>query len=220
MKVVLISDTHLKTDLSNLEPADLLIHAGDFSMSGTIQETIKFNQHLTAIRDRYKYGIYLCGGNHDFIMEQQRGLAVGLLTACTYLCDEEAVIDGVKFYFTPYVPNLPRWAFHKNSEGLTRAFASIPDDTNFLVTHGPPHKILDEVPVRGWNQFGGDVEGDPVGSVELFDRVMQLKDLKYQTFGHIHESYGEKFFNGVHFINASICDEYYKAVNKPIVVEL
>jgi hypothetical protein len=37
--------------------------------------------------------------------------------------------------------------------------------------------------------------------------------------GHIHCSYGQKNFNGVEFLNASVLDERYDYANKPIVVD-
>ena len=40
------------------------------------------------------------------------------------------------------------------------------------------------------------------------------------VFGHIHEGYGERFLGGIHFVNASLCDERYRSVNAPVVVDL
>jgi hypothetical protein len=37
--------------------------------------------------------------------------------------------------------------------------------------------------------------------------------------GHIHCSYGQKNFNGVEFLNASVLNERYEYENKPIVVD-
>jgi Icc-related predicted phosphoesterase len=42
---------------------------------------------------------------------------------------------------------------------------------------------------------------------------------KIHVCGHIHSAYGQKTFNGVEFLNASVLDERYDYANKPIVVD-
>lgn len=88
---------------------------------------------------------------------------------------------------------------------------SFPDDTQVLITHGPPHGILDKLPGS---------EGDCVGCEALLGRVQTLPSLKLHVYGHIHCSHGKVQRNGVQFVNASICDEAYKAVQAPIIVDL
>lgn len=52
-----------------------------------------------------------------------------------------------------------------------------------------------------------------MGCHDLAIRIKKLKALKLHVFGHIHGGAGECDVNGVHFVNASICDEGYKAIN-------
>lgn len=52
----------------------------------------------------------------------------------------------------------------------------------------------------------------------LLNAVQRVKP-KLHIFGHIHESYGTHTTEETTFINASICNEQYKPVNKPIVYE-
>lgn len=35
-----------------------------------------------------------------------------------------------------------------------------------------------------------------------------------------HGGYGEYFLHGVHFVNASLCDERYVPTNAPVVVDI
>lgn len=54
---------------------------------------------------------------------------------------------------------------------------------------------------------------------EIIAKILEVKP-QIHVFGHIHHSYGEKLFNGTHFVNASICNERYQPLNKPIEVEV
>ena len=51
---------------------------------------------------------------------------------------------------------------------------------------------------------------------------IRLDDLKpkLHVFGHIHDSYGIKYTSDTLSVNASICNERYQPINKPIVVEV
>jgi Icc-related predicted phosphoesterase len=42
---------------------------------------------------------------------------------------------------------------------------------------------------------------------------------KIHVCGHIHCAYGQKYFNGVEFLNAAILNERYMYENKPISLE-
>jgi hypothetical protein len=66
-----------------------------------------------------------------------------------------------------------------------------------------------------------------VGSVALWDAVQRAKP-KVHAFGHIHHSYGRaerSWYNGQEhlstlFLNVAICNEQYKPVNQPVMLEL
>jgi hypothetical protein len=107
-----------------------------------------------------------------------------------------------KFFFSPYTPEFFEWAFNvKRGPDIKKYWDQIPDDTEFLVTHGPPYGILDEV-----------VPGDRkhLGCGELLKRVQNLPKLRYHAFGHIHGSRGVlQNSKGPLFINASVLNERY-----------
>ena len=95
-------------------------------------------------------------------------------------------------------------------EELKERWDLIPNDIDILVTHGPPYGYLDTVRWDGHTKH--------VGCEELLDRVLKLKP-KLHVFGHIHGAAGEDSFEGTHFVNASSCDERYKPINPPIVID-
>jgi len=196
----------------NLPKGDVLIHCGDFTVAGTVSEVRQFNRELLQQADKFKH-IIIIAGNHDLLFEHQPQLARSLLASeFNYLQDSFCVIDKIKFYGSPYQPRFFDWAFNlTRGAELAEKWKLIPDDTDILITHGPPFGILDEVQRQYF------IEN--TGCEELIKRVETIKP-KLHIFGHIHCGYGttEKF--GVKFVNASNCDESYEPTNAPVVIDL
>lgn len=207
MKLVIISDTHNLHDHITLPEGDVLIHCGDATLTGKPWELFAFLNWFAAQPHRTK--IYV-PGNHDFDVQKNESLYINAAQASGVhlLRDRPLVVDGVKFYGSPWVPNLEGWAYYGDHITLCSRFGRIPPDTQVLITHGPPEHILD----KGMSHYG---------SVVLLQRVSELAHtLKLHCFGHIHESYGQHQENGTRFVNAAICDEDYQPTNAPIVVEV
>ncbi|HEV8158114.1 MAG TPA: metallophosphatase domain-containing protein [Pyrinomonadaceae bacterium] len=196
----------------NLPKGDVLIHCGDFTVTGTVSEITQFNRELLRQANKFNH-IIIIAGNHDLLFERQPQLARSLLDSrVNYLQDSFCVIDGIKFYGSPYQPRFFDWAFNlMRGAELAEKWNLIPDETDVLITHGPPFGILDEVPRQYF------IEN--TGCEELRKRVETIKP-KLHIFGHIHCGYGttEKF--GVKFANASNCDESYEPTNAPVVIDL
>jgi predicted phosphodiesterase len=211
MRLVLISDTHgLHEAIPNLPDGDVLIHAGDVSRRGSIDEIAHFFAWFAAQPHRWKL---LVAGNHDFAFEREADEVDALLPdGITYLRDSGVVIDGLRFWGSPWQPWFFDWAFnlHRGAE-IAAKWALIPEDVQVLITHGPPHGILDTV---------ARPRGKHVGCEALRDRIAELPDLRLQAFGHIHEAYGESRQDAVHYANACLCDVQYQLVNAPIVVDV
>lgn len=212
MKIVLISDTHgLHEDMfHNLPEADMIIHSGDISNRGLIYEIHKFTEWFGNLP--YKYKIFIAG-NHDFGFERIRKsneVGIAIPQGVIYLEDEMVEIEGLKIYGSPWQPEFHDWAFNlpRNGDQLRFKWDAIPNNTDILITHGPPFGYLDITPTNL-----------RVGCELLAHRVEELKP-KLHVFGHIHGGYGEKYTGDTLFINASICNERYKPINKPIVVEV
>lgn len=205
MKIVCISDTHNLHNGLSIPDGDVLIHCGDATLRGSIEEVGLFGHWFRNLPHRVKLFV---PGNHDFLFDRNRPLALELVAGrgVKVLIDRAITIDGVKFYGTPWVPNLEGWAFYGDHITLVSRFHHIPDDVQVLITHGPPDGLLD----KGTHHYG---------SKELASRVAELQHLKLHCFGHIHESYG-RVDNGHVSINAASCDIQYQAVNAPMEIEL
>lgn len=210
MKLVIISDTH-DNRLQDLPPGDVLIHCGDLTNEGRLWETQKMLKWLAYQKDVYSE-VILVAGNHDFIAQREAPLYAEMCAdwGITYLNDSTASYKGVKFYGSPWTPKFYDWAFMESEADLARRFARIPEDTDVLITHGPPRFILDQ-----------NEQKEHCGSQALLDRVFQVAP-KVHCFGHIHTSHGETIVNGVHFINAAVTNDYNRLSKnqKPRVVNI
>lgn len=52
-----------------------------------------------------------------------------------YLQDNSYEYKGIKFYGTPWVKNLPNWAFNLYEEELEEKYSYIPHKLDILLTH-------------------------------------------------------------------------------------
>ena len=211
-KFVLISDTHNKHNKIELPEGNILIHSGDFSGVGRESEVKNFFKWIEKQSDKFEHVVFIAG-NHELSFELKPAwldeLIEGLPKNVHYLEDSEVVIDGMKFYGTPWQPEFYNWAFNlERGLPLVEKWVLIPEDTDILITHGPPKYMCDFMP---WDLTN-------VGCQDLLSRIMVVKP-KLNVFGHIHCGYGYKEYEGVLFVNASTCNEEYQPVNKPIVVE-
>ena len=206
MKVVAISDTHTFHDQAVIPECDILIHAGDFSHFGDTNVVPSFTNWLRKVPAKH---VVVTAGNHDiFIQENEQKYRYTFPVGCHFLLHEETVIEGIKIFASPWTPWFHEWAYNfpKGDPDFARkAWALIPDDTEILITHGPPAGILD-----------GNAE---LGCPALAARIKELKSLRLHVFGHIHEGYGMHEEDGVTFLNASFVDSSRKPVNKPWQIE-
>lgn len=210
MKLVLISDTHCKMNKIDLPEGDIMVHAGDHSFRGTVHEMSDAMKFL-AKKGKNFNKIITIAGNHDWLGEKDPLLMKQICedNGVTYLQDSWTVIDDKVFYGSPWQPEFCNWAFNvRRGAAIAKKWALIPDKVDVLITHGPVYGILDNCP-----------DGSRVGCEELYKRVMQVRP-EVHVFGHIHNAYGVQQFDGITFVNASICDEQYMPINKPIVIEI
>lgn len=205
MRIVCISDTHNRE--ITVPGGDLLIHAGDATMRGTVDEITEFNAWFSALPHTHKIFI---AGNHDWLFEIQPAAARKLLDkSIIYLQDTGTNIGGFNIHGSPWQPRFYDWAFNLNRGGeMAEKWEMIPAGTDILITHGPPSGILDLT-----------VDGDHAGCEELIKKVGEIRP-KVHIFGHIHEGYGTIEMSGTRFVNASNCDERYRLVNPPIIFDL
>ena len=197
MLILHLSDTHGKHhELSNLPPADIIIHSGDISFAGSENEVIDFIEWFTALP--YKYKIFIAGNHDDCLFGANID---GLPQNCFYLCNSGINIEGVKFYGVPmFMEDAMSGEYDKNIQ-------QIPDDTDILVTHQPPYSVLD---------FSANLH---YGDRKLLQTVHRIKP-KYHLFGHIHDAYGIVKSEHTTFVNAAILSENYELKNEPILLEI
>lgn len=231
MRIVAISDTHGMHHrmFHPIPDGDVLIHCGDMTGHGSLPEVSAVARWLGDQPHKHKIAI---AGNHDGACESDAGVVSMFFRECgvLYLCDNAVELDGVKFWGAPWTPNFCDWYFmpKRNSPELKAKWDLIPDDTQVLITHGPPHGILDAYVEPRYIERAG---AEHVGCELLRLRVAQLPILRIHVFGHIHEGYGsERARFGsrqqsgdaglVTFVNAATCNRDYRPVNPPQVVDL
>lgn len=220
MKVVAISDTHCQLEKVIIPDGDLLIHSGDLTYRGNLPEISKELILLKEKGKNFKKIVLICG-NHDWLGEKNPSLMRQLCedNGIEYLDHSSIEFEGFKIFGSAYTPEFFNWAFNvPRGEELKEKWALIPDDTNILVTHGPPYGVRDWV--QKFDQYTGKVGVEIVGCQDLSDRIAQLKQLKTHVFGHLHDGYGTSVINGVTYVNAATCNERYDPVNKAIELEI
>lgn len=226
MKVVAISDLHGL--LPVIPECDILLIAGDicphfdrpvggagdiFGQSYWLRHD--FEEWLDNVPAKEVCATW---GNHDWIGEKRPDMVPKL--RWHLLNDQGAEVLGVKVWGTPWQPYFHGWAFnappplYPDGEAfLKKKYDLIPDDTDIIISHGPP---------RGF----GDVthDGRPTGSEALKDAIMRIKP-KLSVAGHIHIGRGVweiERGNMPKGIIANVCvlDEAYRLVHKPMEFEI
>lgn len=190
MKLLHISDTHgSHRRLRDLPAADIAVHSGDFTMTGSEAEALDFLNWFCDLPYRHK--IFICG-NHDECLYCAQ--IDGLDSNVHYLCNTGIEIDGLKFY------GVPMFMADCVTDRQTRNYAKIPTDTDILITHSPPYGILD---------FD---DGINYGSEEILAKLPELK-LKAHLFGHIHAMHGTQILKNTTFSNGAVMNVDYTDLN-------
>lgn len=224
IKITCLSDTHNMHDQIQLEETDILIHCGDATGRGRIHEHESFLNWYGKQKSKVKL---LVAGNHDFNLSEEydspdRAYISQLLTNNDIILLENSTYEyeSINFYGSPYTPTFGRWAFMLSGQEMKDNWEKIPLDTNILITHGPPYKILDSI--IEWNErvqsYNGFFKNHNVGCPDLLNKVSEMKQLKLHVFGHIHESSGETFLNDNNtlFANVASLNGNYQLKKQPI----
>ena len=191
LRIVCVSDTHGNHGRTILPPGDILLHTGDLTRHGKLDEVEEFNGWLGTLDPLYQHKIVIAG-NHDFCFHESPSEARTRLTNAIYLEDEGVEIAGIRIYGSPWQPWFGGWAFNlQRGSELAAIWARIPSDTDILLTHGPPEGILDR-----------NRHGDCCGCRDLLHRVMEIRP-RLHVFGHIHEAAGQIEIDQIRFLNAS-----------------
>jgi len=209
MRIVAISDTHMEESKVQIPECDLLIHAGDFDL--------RTLDHLEQLNDWFynqpAKKIVWIAGNHDFYCEKLDEYSINEIVNCaTYLENNSVTINGIKIWGSPYSVIFHNWAFMLPDNELAKIWATIPKDTDIVITHGPSYGILDQVCFAN-----GDFK-ENVGSISLREKIKEIQPTHF-VCGHIHSARG--IYQDAHtvYINASLMNDYYKLENEPIIID-
>jgi Icc-related predicted phosphoesterase len=197
MKILHLSDTHNRhRDLGEMPEADVLVHSGDFTMSGSDMEALDFLEWLCDLP--YKHKIFIAGNHDDCMID---ATLEGLPDNVHYLHDSGIIIDGVSFYGVPMLAE-----FADGEMKLTEHYDLIPDKADVLITHRAPLGILDSTDSK-----------IHYGSSLLLDKVDAIKP-RLCLFGHTHDAYGIKMWEGITFSNGAVTDSKYDLLYSPQVL--
>jgi len=208
MRIIAISDTHGFEYKLNLPKGDILIHTGDFNIDSLLR-LHEVNEWLGGLNYSYKI---ICMGNHDSYSQHiGRDWCKQLFTNAIYLQDEEVIINGIKFYGSPWSPEFNNWSwmYPRRSLEAKNIWEKIPRDIDILITHTMPYGFLD-------TNYKNEHCGCEVLAREIFN-----KKVKIQIGGHLHNEGGNILVkDDIKFCNVSVLDEDYKLTHKPTILEI
>lgn len=208
MRIVSISDTHCQHRKLKMPKGDIIIHAGDICKEGTEGEVQAFLRWFSSLNFTYKIFI---AGNHDFFFdgETKKYLAQIIPENICYLNDTGIIIEGINFWGSPVTPWLYDGAFNrKRGPNISKHWKLIPSNTDILITHGPPHGILDKNRV------------DYSAGCKSLRKFVTSIQPRLHIFGHIHESYGQTKIGKTTYMNACMVNEEEICTNVPLIYEL
>lgn len=216
IRIVLISDTHNQHDELDLPEGDILIHGGDFTIKGTMDEITNFTKWLEKQPFQHKIVV---PGNHDILLDEEQYEVLSshwhevkesskdaiemLKNVCSLGFHEimEFEVRGyvLRVFISPFQPRQPKsrhpMAFGKvRGKELKEKWKTLYDSKNIdiVLTHTPLHGVMDI-------SFGNKHIGDE----ELLKAVKKVKP-SIHIFGHVHECRGiEKLNRNTICINAS-----------------
>ncbi|KAA8902604.1 Metallo-dependent phosphatase-like protein [Sphaerosporella brunnea] len=174
--VVCVSDTHGRHPA--IPEGDLLIHAGDLTLSGTRHEIQVTLDWLSTLPHPHKI---IIGGNRDLFLSEPGAIEELHWHGMLYLRDQPELLHfptigrSLKIYGSPRTPKHGTGVFQyprKRSRAVWEG--TVPIDTDILITHGPPFAHLDLA--------GRGCKG-------LLRELWRTRPLLH-VFGHIHGGHG------------------------------
>ena len=188
LRFICMSDTHNEIHKIHIPDGDVFVHCGDAVKHWTSARDLRvFNEFVGQLPHRHKLFV---SGNHCVCLDPKRpDRSRTILSNLTYLQDELVEIEGVRIYGSPWRPKRGCFyraeAFGYDAKRIGKdKWSKIPDDIDFLLTHGPPYSIRD---------FNVST-GDPLGCPALLDEIVNRVRPRIHLFGHMHESRGASFY--------------------------
>jgi len=251
VRFVCISDTHdASLDELVVPDADVLIHAGDFSQTGRIDEVRRFAAWLGSLPHARKLVI---AGNHDLTFDEEAYPALHKRFGHAEMYDTaacRAILEDVpRVECAPRPP--PRGPCARMAScgavGARRYLSDSGTRVGGLNVWGSPWQpefcgwafnlrrgaacrakwrlIPDDTHVvvtHGPALGHGDLcdSGQRAGCLDLLDAMQTRVRPLVHVSGHIHEGYGVTTDGHTLYVNASTCDLQYRPIHAPIVFDL
>lgn len=213
---------------------DILVHSGDFDwtkVSGGFFRSDNFEEIVQLMNDffdRFPHKIKLfVAGNHEMSLDGKKIQTVQeRLISATYLYNSSFIYEGIHFYGAPYTPfrlMTNARGFICSSRKIAAHWRDIPSKTDVLITHTPPHGILDlatdwstrkiptlthalhrVVPTSTCETCGMEHPGrSHWGCPHLREEVLIRIKPHLHLFGHVHEANGSLTKKGITFSNSA-----------------
>ena len=185
LRLVVLSDTHQHHRyLDPLPAGDVLIHCGDWSnWATTAQDTADFNAWLKT----QSHPVKICvAGNHEMSLNgKDQETNEKIVNNAVYLQGQGCSFNGVSFWGGPWNKERDMFkcakAFSIPPKESHRLWSRIPNDVDILITHSPPHGVLDRKDKQG--------KVSHMGCPALFDQVVRACPTLH-LFGHCHHDCG------------------------------
>ncbi|KAJ0355930.1 hypothetical protein COL26b_000551 [Colletotrichum chrysophilum] len=220
-RILIISDTHGASSLPGsqpLPPVDVAIHCGDLTEESKL---IEFQNTITLMKSINAPLKVMIAGNHDWTLDtpifkskiaeipppdtapstKARDLLLSSsATDITFLQHQGthrlALPNGahLTLYASPFTPSTEDWAFQYDPREEASRQWDVGDDVDVVVTHGPPHGVLDRT-----------AGGERIGSAGLFAAVRRAKP-RLHCFGHVHRGWGAKLVRWRRSEGAALAD--------------
>lgn len=192
IRIVAVADTHLYHKKLVVPDGDILIHAGDFAIRGSLEEVAAAATWIKSLPHACKIVV---AGNHDWAFERTPAEARALLEdpRVVYLEDSGVYVHRLAIWGSPWQPEFGGWAFNlPRGSAIREKWDRIPAQTDILVTHGPPRGHGDRCSMEGRE-----------GCDDLHARAREVKPIAH-LFGHIHEDGGLTVGDdGVAYVNVT-----------------
>ena len=114
-----------------------------------------------------------------------------LFSKFTYLNDQSVTIEGINFFGSPITEEHGIKGFQISAKELETHWDIIPENTDVLMTHGPPFEILDLTKRK-----------ENAGCKYLRAAVERVKP-RFHFFGHIHDGRGVEKVGETTYCNAA-----------------
>ena len=219
MRIVVLSDTHQFHEAINIPAGDLLVHCGDATNNGTVEEVIRFFQWFG--KQSHKHKIFI-PGNHDKIFETDWystcQLAKSVCGGNLHIESNNYLeLERIKLFLYSYSLRYGDWSFMKQESEIAQDLSRVSEQVDVLITHSPPYGILDQ-----------NNDSTHCGSFSIKDLVDRITP-KIHLFGHIHESSGIAdrmilkggIYQPITYINCSMSKHYKQSpLRRPFVCNL